>query len=156
MLIDSDPLPHTCIYQGWPLSAHLNSSFLFFSASYISSLEVILYVSLSQKTVQLDEEALRMVLKRIPELTSLKVSSWDLDYHCCQARKKNSIQLFQFLNFNSIFQFVNLSILILTTTASRRGRWIPFNFFNLNWISILILILITTAARRGRWRWSYC
>jgi len=46
----------------------------------------------SQKTVHLDEEALRMVLRRMPELTSLKVSSWDLDYHCCQARKMKELR----------------------------------------------------------------
>ena len=33
-----------------------------------------------------------MVLKRMPELTSLKVSSWDLDYHCCQARKMKELR----------------------------------------------------------------
>jgi len=62
-LLDKNPLKHT---------SHLHLS--------------------SQKTVHLDEEALRMVLKRMPELTSLKVSSWDLEYHCCQARKMKEMR----------------------------------------------------------------
>jgi len=35
----------------------------------------------SPKTVQLGEEAVRLVVSRMPALTSLKVSSWDIDYH---------------------------------------------------------------------------
>ena len=38
-------------------------------------------MSLSPKTVQLGEEAVRLVVSRMPALTSLKVSSWDIDYH---------------------------------------------------------------------------
>jgi len=35
----------------------------------------------SPKTVQLGEEAVRLVVARMPALKSLKVSSWDIDYH---------------------------------------------------------------------------
>ena len=38
-------------------------------------------MSLSPKTVQLGEEGVRLVVSRMPALTSLKVSSWDIDYH---------------------------------------------------------------------------
>ena len=38
-------------------------------------------MSISPKTVQLGEEAVRLVVSRMPALISLKVSSWDIDYH---------------------------------------------------------------------------
>ena len=80
-LLDKNPLHHTSHLHLSRFASldlfHLKSSYLFLP---------------SQKTVHLDEEALRMVLKRMPELTSLKVSSWDLDYHCCQARKMKELR----------------------------------------------------------------
>ena len=80
-LLDKNPLHHTSHLHLSRFASldlfHLKSSYLFLP---------------SQKTVHLDEEALRMVLKRMPELTSLKVSSWDLEYHCCQARKMKELR----------------------------------------------------------------
>ena len=35
----------------------------------------------SPKLVKLGEEAVRLVVARLPALTSLKVSTWDIDYH---------------------------------------------------------------------------
>ena len=43
---------------------------------------------LSPKTVQLGEEAVRLVVSRMPALTSLKVSSWDIDYHWFMKKMK--------------------------------------------------------------------
>jgi len=42
----------------------------------------------SPKTVQLGEEAVRLVVSRMPALTSLKVSSWDIDYHWFMKKMK--------------------------------------------------------------------
>ena len=38
--------------------------------------------------MQLGEEAVRMVVARMPALTSLKVSSWDIDYHWFMKKMK--------------------------------------------------------------------
>ena len=49
---------------------------------------LILILPLSPKTVQLGEEAVRLVVARMPALTSLKVSSWDIDYHWFMKKMK--------------------------------------------------------------------
>ena len=110
-LLDKNPLHHTSHLHLSRFASldlfHLKSSYLFLP---------------SQKTVHLDEEALRMVLKRMPELTSLKVSSWDLDYHCCQARKMKELREEAKEN--------NLDITYFWS------RWIEcFTFMNVSYIS---------------------
>ena len=62
-----------------PPTLHLASSHIevCFCNSYLS----LLIFNYSPKTVQLGEEAVRLVVARMPALKSLKVSSWDIDYH---------------------------------------------------------------------------
>ena len=52
----------------------------------------LIMMSLSPKTVQLGEEAVRLVVSRMPALTSLKVSSWDIDYHWFMKEMKEEAQ----------------------------------------------------------------
>ena len=70
----------TCLLERNPLlhTSHLHIS-RFVPAQFVSL--PLLIFNYSPKTVQLGEEAVRLVVARMPALKSLKVSSWDIDYH---------------------------------------------------------------------------
>ena len=69
-LIDKNPLLYT---------SHLHIS-RFVSLPILLLCLVLLFSTISQKTVQLGEEAVGLVLARLPAVISLKVSPW---FFCC-------------------------------------------------------------------------